>query len=90
MSHFCHSLSTKAGWAFTSYNNEPMQDFGPKMGGYGGGWADATQWAFTRHFTVSMLDEHNHRSTGYGVDISVVVSPARQQTKSTPRDNYHL
>ena len=33
MSHFCDSLSTKAGWAFTTYNDEPMQDFGPKMGG---------------------------------------------------------
>ena len=38
MSHFCRSLSTKAGWAFATYNNEPMQDFGPKMGvGWVGG-----------------------------------------------------
>ena len=31
---FCRSLSIKAGWAFTRYNNEPMQDFGPKRGAW--------------------------------------------------------
>ena len=36
--HFCHSLSTKAGCVFTRYNDELMQDFGPKgVGGGGGG-----------------------------------------------------
>ena len=38
-----------AGQAFTTCNDEPMQDFGPKLGV---GLADAMQWAFTRHFTV--------------------------------------
>ena len=40
----------KAGWACTTYSDESMQDFRHKMGV--GGWADAAQWAFTRHFTV--------------------------------------
>ena len=44
----------KAGWAFTRYNNEPMQDFGPKMGV----WVDAMQWAFTRHFSVLLYFVH--------------------------------
>ena len=48
MSPFCHSLSTKAGWVLARYNDEPMRDIRPKIGG----WADATQWAFARHFTV--------------------------------------
>ena len=33
MSHFCHGLGTKAGWTFTMDNNEPMQEFGPKLEG---------------------------------------------------------
>ena len=45
-----------AGWAFTTYNNEPMQDFGPNLGVGWGGWADAMEWAFIWHFTIHALD----------------------------------
>ena len=37
MSHFLSgSEDQKVEWAFTTYNDEPMQEFGPKWGGGGG------------------------------------------------------
>ena len=60
--NFYHGLATKGRVGFTTYNNEPIQDFGPKFRRGGAmqdfgpifflGGADATQCAFTRHFTV--------------------------------------
>ena len=70
MSHFCHSLSTKAGRVLTTYNDEPTQDFGPKMGGGGGCYAVGVYSALygatnTHVHCLKGLKSQSHLHTGW-------------------------